>query len=162
MQCCKNQSEIKLVLSSCWRERRGATHAMTRLYILNNENLSRGMRGTLMTAKLQLYVVVFNSLASSFVTLASKLFLGHSGGSSLSHGGPFHQRSWWISSDGNIPREAQSAGLSLLTTWPQQLAGTSSIIWETRFPTYTLKRRGFPWIQADNGGVCPCEHRTQG
>lgn len=91
-----------------------------------------------MTVRLQV-VVVFNSSASSGVTSAGKMFLGHLDGSSLSHEGPLHQRSLLRSSEGNMPREAQSAGLSSLTTWPQQLAGTSSIIWATQFPMYTLK-----------------------
>lgn len=41
---------------------------------------------------------------------------------SVSHGGPVHQRGWVTRSFARIPRDAQSAGLSLVGTYRQQLA----------------------------------------
>ena len=104
------------------------------------------MRGSSVITKLQ--AVVHNSPSSALISTGAS-FLGHWVRGNFNHEGPFHHKSWCMSSEGNSPRDAQSAGFSSLATWFQQSAGVRSIIWATRLPTYTLKRRGFPWIQAN-------------
>ena len=69
---------------------------------------------------------------------------GHSEHGSFSHSGPFHQREFPSSSEGNKPLEAQSAGFCVPLTCLQCLVGINSIIQEIRLPTYVLNRRELP------------------
>ena len=105
-----------------------------------------GMRVFSITANVQ--VAICNSSSSSCLALIGMLFIGHYDRCNLSHGGPYNHKSCLRSSEGNMPLDAQSVGFSSLTTWFQQSTVVSSTIWAIQFPTYTLNRRGFPWIQA--------------
>ena len=132
--------------------------AATCLYWLKDDSSSTVMRGFSITAKVK--VVVLNSLPSG-VILDGKLFLDHL---DLSHDGPFHHKTWARRSEGSMPHEAQSASLSLVTTWPQQSVGISSSIWVTRFPMYTLNLPGFSWSQVktmvEYVYVCTCRGKS--
>ena len=85
------------------------------------------------------------SLSSSTgISTEALSYLGHCDGSKSNQAGPVHQSSYSINCDWRMPQEAQSAGLSALTTWLHLSGGTRSTISDTQFLTYVLNLRGFP------------------
>ena len=87
------------------------------------------------------------SLSSSGITGGVTDNLDHSDISLSKQHGPVHQRLWLTSSEGNNPRDAQSAGLSPPSMWLHRSGGIWSRIWETQFPTKVLNLFGLPFNQ---------------
>ncbi len=73
-------------------------------------------------------------LSSTFLAGGKSASLGQRSGVDFNHSGPFHYRSCRSNSEGNIPREAQSAGLSGFTTWFQRSGAMRSTMQETWLP----------------------------
>ncbi len=60
---------------------------------------------------------------------------GHSLGGCLNQGGPFHQSEWSISVLGEVPREAMSAGLSVVEMCLHWFEGTLLTVSSTQLQT---------------------------